>query len=135
MLSLSEDLAAFDSLAAGDTAAALRIWRHATERYNVERVPVGLVGSLWPLRLSWAQVAAANGDPEEVLAATAVFEQPVGYKDQVAWRIVLPLRAAAFRATGDPLGARNVDRALADALQDASGSAVSLRDSIMERLR
>ncbi|MCH7876505.1 MAG: protein kinase [Gemmatimonadetes bacterium] len=135
VLSLSEDLAAFDSLAAGDTAAALRIWRHATERYNVERVPVGLVGSLWPLRLSWAQVAAANGDPEEVLAATAVFEQPVGYNDQVAWRIVLPLRAAAFRATGDPLGARNVDRALADALQDASGSAVSLRDSIMERLR
>ena len=129
-MSLADDLAALGQLAAGDTVAAYETWRRATQRYSVQHVPFSLVASLWPLRLEWARAAAARGDHDEVLAATAVFEYGVGFTDQVAWSIALRLRAEALRASGDELGARSTFRLLGNTLRDANGTGVALRDSV-----
>lgn len=129
--SLAEDLAALDSLARGDTAAALRTWARATSRYSIEHVIFGLVGSLWPLRLEMARVLTASGDHDEVLAATAPFEQMAGFVDQVAWPEALVLRAGAHRALGQPDSARAVYGLLHGMLQDANGSGAALRDSVV----
>ncbi len=128
--SLRDDLDALDLLMAGDTVAALHTWAQAAERFTIERILFGLVGSLWPLRLERVRVAAALGDHEEVLVASADFESMAGFIDQVAWLEVLPLRAEAFRATGDGLSARNIYQTLSTILEDASGSRAALRDSV-----
>jgi hypothetical protein len=129
--SLWLDLAAHDSLAGSDTAAALRTWRRAVERFDVERVSFGLVGSLWPLQLDRAHLAAAREDHDEVIAATTAFELSVGYNDQVAWWVALPLRAHALEQKGDVLGARNLRLALTEVWSDANGAAAQ----VLERLR
>jgi tetratricopeptide (TPR) repeat protein len=124
------DLIALDRVAAGDTAGALERWAAATRRVQIEEVPFGLVGSLWPLRLTWARVAAARRDPNEVLRATATFEESAGFMDQAARLVALPLRAAALEATLDLLAARDLRRRYADVLRDASGSWAVLRDTL-----
>lgn len=126
--SLWLDHVALDSLARGDSAAALRTWARATKRFDVEQVFFELVGSLWPLQLSRAQTAAALADHDAVLAATTAYEFSVGYNDQVAWWLALPLRADALRAKGDVLGARNLLVELTDTWSEPNGRAVQLRD-------
>jgi tetratricopeptide (TPR) repeat protein len=129
--SLVADLDAHDSLATGDTAAAFRLWSEATQHYQLEEVPFGLVASLWPLRLDWARAAAAKGDPTEVLLATATFEQSPGFMDQVARPVALPLRADALYAAGDRLAAQQLRRQFADVLRDATGRWRTLRDALL----
>jgi tetratricopeptide (TPR) repeat protein len=129
--SLLEDLDALASLATGDTVAALARWTSATKRFQFEEVPFGLVASLWPLRLTWARVAAARGAFAEVAIATATFEVGPGFMDQVARPIALPLRADALDATGDGLGARALRQRYADVLRDATGRWRPLRDSLL----
>jgi len=124
------DLVALDRVAAGDTAGALARWAAATRRFQVEDVPFGLVGSLWPLRLAWARVAAARADHAEVLRATATFEESAGFMDQAARLAALPLRADALEATLDLLAARDLRRRYADVLRDATGSWTALRDTL-----
>jgi len=131
--SLLGDLAALDRLDAGDTVGAMQAWAEATRRYQFEDVPFGLVASLWPLRLAWAE-AAAPRDPQEVLRATATFEQSPGFMDQVGRSRALPLRADALDATGDVLAARELRRRYAEVLRDATGPSAALRDSLMARL-
>ena len=129
--SLLGDFDALDTLAAGDTAAAFELWAAATRRFQIEEVPFGLVASLWPLRLEWARVAAARGDFDEVVTATATFEVSPGFMDQVARPIALPLRAAALDATGDRLPARDLRNLYAAVLRDATGPWRALRDSLL----
>ncbi len=128
--SLAEDLDAIEALAAGDTAAALSIWRRATRRHSLEQVTFGLLGSLWPLQLERARTSAAAGDHDDVLAATSSFEHMAGFADQVAWPDVWPLRARALRATGDPTGAQGAYRSLRRLLRHANGDRVALADSV-----
>jgi tetratricopeptide (TPR) repeat protein len=128
--SLLRDLEALDLLAAGDTGAAYERWTAATKRFQFEEVPFGLVASLWPLRLSWARVAAARGDFNEVVLATATFEVSPGFMDQVARLIALPLRADALDATGDRLAARALRARYAAVLRDATGPWRAVRDSL-----
>jgi len=128
--SLDLDLRAHAALAAGDTGAAYGAWATALAVYSVGRVPFGLVGSLWPLRVGWARVAAARGDHQTVVAVTSAFPRPSGFNDQVAWSVVLPLRAEALRATGDELGARTIYRQLISVMSEANGAGISLRDSV-----
>jgi hypothetical protein len=134
-VSLADDLRAHDALARGDTTEALDLWRRATRRYGVEHVLFGLVGSLWPLRLDMARVAAAADSTDLVLRATAPFETPVGFNDQVAWYEALLLRAEAFRSLGMLPEARETYRALRDVLVDADGGGTTLRDSVAARLQ
>jgi serine/threonine-protein kinase len=108
-MSLRDDLAALDALAAGDTAGALETWHAATRRYSLEDVIFGLVGSLWPLHLDRARVAASLGDHDEVLAATASFQRMAGFVDQVAWPEVWPLRGEALIATGDVIALEELE--------------------------
>jgi len=128
--SLIEDLAALDALAAGDTAAAYARWAQATRRFQFEEVPFGLVASLWPLRLTWARVAAARGDAAEVITATAIFEVSPGFMDQIARLAALPLRADALDAGGDRLAAQDLRRRYVPALRDATGPWAALRDAL-----
>ena len=118
--SLLQDLDGVQRLATGDTAGALQVWRDACQRYSIEQVMFGLTASLWPIRLERARVAAAAGDPNEVLGATVGFEHMVGLVDQLAWSEVWPLRIRALRATGDELGARQLEERLTATLIDES---------------
>ncbi len=53
-----------------------------------------------------------------------------GFADQVSWPVVLPLRAAAFRATGDELNARATYNILESLWRNANGRGAALRDSV-----
>jgi tetratricopeptide (TPR) repeat protein len=128
--SLASDLDAVRLLAAGDTATALSTWAEATRRYNIGEVYLGLVGSLWPLQLERARVAAAAGDSYEVLAATACFRHMPGFIDQVAWVEAWPIRARALVDVGDVAAAREAYAGLQDLLDDADGEGVAIRDSV-----
>ncbi len=129
-LSLRDDLEAMDALEAGDTLRAVGVWQQATQRYSLEQVTFGLLGSLWPLHLQRVRLAAAMGDHDEALAATASFEHMAGFVDQVAWMDIWPLRARALRATGDPLAASSVYRELRRIVRRADGPPVALQDSV-----
>lgn len=131
--SLLGDLEALDQLSAGDTLAAFARWASATKHFQFEEVPFGLVASLWPLRLGWARTAAARGDHNEVVLATATFEVSPGFMDQVARPIALPLRADALDATGDRLAARELRRRYAEVLRDATEPWAALRDTLLAR--
>jgi serine/threonine-protein kinase len=131
--SLLGDLDALDRLDAGDTLGAFARWAQAMTRFQFEEVPFGLVASLWPLRLAWARTAAAAGNHDEVLLATATFEQNPAFMDQVARLIALPLRADALDATADRLAARDLRQRYARVLRDASGRWVAVRDSLLAR--
>jgi tetratricopeptide (TPR) repeat protein len=82
-LSLKLDLEARRALAAGDTVRALQLWRQATERYAVLRVPFGLVASLWWLRLDMARMAVAHGDTALARSTCDSFDSLIGYVDLV----------------------------------------------------
>ncbi len=127
---LAGDLAAHGLLAAGDTADAAGVWDQAMRRYSVEDVVFGLAGSLWPLRLARARLAASHGDHDLVIALTEAFTQMVGFVDQVAWREALTLRARAFDALGEGIGVRRTHAALRRILEDAEGPGALLRDSL-----
>jgi serine/threonine-protein kinase len=131
--SLLEDLVAHDRLRAGDTTAAYALWRQATSRYWFEEVPFGRVTSLWPLRLAWAEAAAARGDYDEVIDATITVEHSPAFTDQVTRPVLGPLRVRALEATGDQLAARSLEALLAGALRDANGRWRSLADSLAAR--
>ncbi len=132
--SLRADLDALDLLASGDTAAALRTWREATQRHRIEHVTFGLLGSMWPLRLERARVATAFEDYDEVLVATRSFEHMAGFVDQVAWPEVWPLRADAFIAIGEASSARRIYRTLTSVWRDANGERAALPDSAAQWL-
>jgi hypothetical protein len=100
---------------------------------QVEDVPFGLVGSLWPLRLEWARVAAGRGEPGEVLRATATLEESPGFMDQAARLVALPLRADALEETQEVLRALELRRRYADVLRDATGPWAALRDTLAAR--
>jgi tetratricopeptide (TPR) repeat protein len=82
--SLAADLQARETLARGDTSAALRTWDLATRRYAVLSAPLELAASLWPLRLDMVRVAVARRDTAAVGRACRSFEVLIGYVDQVA---------------------------------------------------
>ncbi len=124
------DLQAHESLAAGDTAAALARWQDALQRYDIGEVVFGLVGSMWPLRLDAARIAHASGDHTVALAAAEHFRYMAGFVDQVAWPAIWPLTAAASVAAGDPLGAREVAALVEPVFRDADGSGTGVRDSL-----
>jgi len=130
--SLRGDLEAMDLVAAGDSSAALATWRNATNRHQVETVFFGLVGSLWPLQLERARVAFAMGLHDEVLEATAQFEQTVGFMDQAAWLDGLRLRANAFRARDNTEipDARRARSCLAYVLGNANGAGVAEYEAV-----
>jgi len=133
--SLLDDLTAIEHLERGDTAGALAAWQRGLSRYSVEHVVFGLVGSLWPLRLEAARVAAARGDDQAVLALTTAFEQMAGFVDQVAWPEALLFRARALRATGNPALVRQGDELsvlVGNLLAQANGHRVALRDSLRQ---
>jgi len=132
--SLLQELDGMQRLSTGDTAGALQVWRDACQRYSIEQVMFGLTASLWPIRLERARVAAAAGDPNEVLSATMGFEHMVGIVDQLAWSEVWPLRVRALRATGDELGARQLEERLTSTLIDATGPYAQLRDSVQQQI-
>ncbi len=128
--SLRLDLDALDRLAAGDTAGALERWRVATARYSIKDVLFGPVGSLWPLRLAVAQVAARRGDVDGVVAETNSFQLMAGFNDQVAWPDALALRAEALAALGERNASRATYAALLAVLDGANGARAALRDSV-----
>ncbi len=121
--SLRTDIDAFQALAT-DTATALQLWEEATRYYSIDFI-YGLTASLWPLRLRWAQVAAAYGQPETALdIIRTTFEQTAGVVDQVVWPMVLDLKDEIARASGDPAMAAEARQAidrLVDLLEDANG--------------
>jgi len=82
--SLGLDLAARDALAQQDTTRALSLWSDATRRYAVLGAPLGLVASLWPLRLDIVRVTLARGDLARAEATCGTFDALIGYVDQVA---------------------------------------------------
>ena len=84
-LSLSLDLAAREAVAGHDTAKALALWDTATQRYSVLAVPLGLVNSLWPIRLEVVRVSLASGDMRRAEATCGTFDTLIGYADQAAW--------------------------------------------------
>ncbi len=133
-LSLRDDLDAVELAVAGDAAGAIEKWREATQRYSIEEVLFGLVGSLWPLRLEWARVAAASGEYEEVILATEPFAQMAGFVDQAAWPEVWLLRADAYEATGDAIAAQEIREELVGVLSEANGEGAVLRDSLANLL-
>jgi len=102
-LSLSLDLAAREALAQRDTLKALTLWDTATRRYSVLAVPLGLVTSLWPLRLEIVRVSAARGDTSRAEPTCGTFDTLIGYVDQVATREVerlcAPWRARQSKGT------------------------------------
>ena len=126
------DLRAWETLAVGDSASALAIWARSTERYQIDDVFFGLVGSLWPLQLDRARVAFAMGRYQEVLDATAQFEQTVGFMEQVAWSKGLRLRADAFQARDnrEVPDARRVRACLTYVLENANGAGVAEYESV-----
>jgi hypothetical protein len=130
---LRGDLGALALIAAGDTMGAFTRWKDAVQYLQVEEVPFGLVGSLWPLRVEWARVAAARGDPQEVLDATQTLEESPGFMDQAARLVALPLRADAMEANLDLLRAQDLRRRYAVVLRDASGHWAALRDMLREK--
>jgi serine/threonine-protein kinase len=127
------DLEALDRIDAADTTGAFARWAAAVRDVQAEEVPFGLVGSLWPLRVEWARLAAARGDAREVLAATVTLEESPGFMDQAARLVALPLRADALEASGDLFAARDLRRRYADVLRDASGPWAALRDTLRAR--
>jgi hypothetical protein len=127
-LSLLDDLAAWDRLAAGDTAGALATWRRATQRFSIEQVPFALVASLWPLRMARVRTAMTAGRAREALEASATFLRVAAFVDQVAWPEVLPLRAEAALAAGDTVMALNTYQDLIGLLTSADGGGVEIRD-------
>lgn len=128
--SLLADLEALERRDVGDTTGARASWESATRRYRIEEVPLGLTGSLWPLRLEQARTAAALADHDNVLKTTLSFVRMAGFIDQLAWRDILLLRASASAALGDPLGARESYRWLRPVLEHANGPRATLRDSL-----
>jgi tetratricopeptide (TPR) repeat protein len=130
---LMGDLEAVDRLAAADTTGAFERWEAAVRYLQVEDVPFGLVGSLWPLRLEWARVAAGRGEPGEVLRATGTLEESPGFMDQAARLVALPLRADALEETQEVLRALELRRRYADVLRDATGPWAALRDTLAAR--
>jgi len=133
--SLLDDLAAIDHLEESDTSGALTAWQRGLSRYSVEHVVFGLVGSLWPLRLDAARVAAVRGDGQAVLELTTAFEQMAGFVDQVAWPEALLLRVRALRATGNPARmreAQELSTLVGNLLARANGHRVALRDSLRQ---
>jgi tetratricopeptide (TPR) repeat protein len=126
-LSLSDDLAAWDRIAAGDTAGALATWRRATQRFSVEQVPFSTAASLWPLRISRIRLAMLNGRYREALDASGTFLRITSFSDQAAWPVVLPLRAAAALALGDTTLAIQTYKDVVDLLDLAEGEGVAVR--------
>lgn len=128
--SLALDLEAHAALRRGDSARALTVWRDATRHFAIDRVTFDLAASLWPLNVERARVAAAQGDPDDVIAATRLFVTMTGFVDQVAWSEVWPLRARALAASGDRLRAVEALDQLASVLRDANGQGRVVLDSI-----
>ena len=128
--SLLQDVDAREYLRQGDSARALSLWREATRHYAIDRVTFDLAASLWPLDLERARVAAARGDPDEVIAATRLFVTMTGFVDQIAWIEVWRLRARALAASGDRLRAVEAFDQLAAVLRDANGRGRAVLDSI-----
>ncbi len=133
-LSLLDDLAAGERLAAGDTAGALATWRRATQRFSVEQVPFALVASLWPLRMARVRIASFAGRQREVLDASATFLRIAAFVDQAAWPEVLPLRAQAALAVGDTVLAMNTYRDVVDLLAPADGDGLLVRARAQQAL-
>jgi serine/threonine protein kinase len=129
--SLLLDLRAHSALAAGDTASAASLWREAVSRHRMSQVPLAPVASLWPLELSNARVALAAGRHDEVFHIEGHFRYMAGFIDQVAWPVIWPLVASAYRAAGDPLGGRDVANLLEPVFRDANGLGVPIRDSLL----
>ncbi len=130
MRSLLLDVDAHAALRQGDSARALTLWREATRRYAIDQVTFDLAASLWPLNMARARVAAARGDPDEVIAATRLFATMTGFVDQIAWADAWPLRARALAASGDRLRAVEALDQLASVLRDANGRGRIVADSI-----
>lgn len=99
--SLQLDLEARHALATGDTATAIQLWRRATQRYAVLRVPFDLAASLWPVRRQLALVALAYGDTAEAARACRSFDAPIGYVD-VAVRPEMVRSCAPVRGVTTP---------------------------------
>jgi tetratricopeptide (TPR) repeat protein len=128
--SLLQDVDAHAALRQGDSTRALALWKEATRRYAIDRVTFDLAASLWPLNLERARVAAAQADPDEVIAATNLFVTMTGFVDQVAWGAAWPLRARALAESGDRLRAIEALEQLASVLRDANGHGRVVLDSI-----
>ena len=125
------DLQAHDAVARGAADSASTLWEDAKTRYRVTQVPFGLVASLWPIELAQAQAALAAGDYQAVIHSASHFRYMAGFVDQVAWPAIWPLAAAAHRAAGDQLKAREVAELLEPVFRDATGAGIALRDSLL----
>jgi tetratricopeptide (TPR) repeat protein len=99
---LLADLEARANLARGDTAAALDRWEAAINSYAVDQMFVGLVASLWPVRVAYADAALATGDLEKAAQVTQTFVRMVSVIDQVAWPEATGVRARTALAQGNP---------------------------------
>ncbi|MBI4421842.1 MAG: protein kinase [Gemmatimonadetes bacterium] len=125
--SLSDDILAWERIAAGDTAGALATWRRATQRFSIEQVPFALAGSLWPLRLSRVRFGLLVQRYREALEASETFLRISGFVDQAAWPEVLPFRAEAALAVGDTALAANTYADIVSLLAPADGEGVAIR--------
>jgi lipoprotein NlpI len=132
--SLLLDLDARGSLAKGDTAAAMDLWARATQRYQIEEVPFGLVASLWPLEVDRARIAAARGDHDVAARIAVRFGHRVGFMDQVARLDVLPLGIVSLKASNDGLTALQLADQLVRAWSEADGAGRALLDSVRTHL-
>ena len=133
-LSLANDLAAWDLLAAGEPPGALATWRLATQRFSIEQVPFATAASLWPLRLSRVRFAMLNRRYREALDVAGTFLRITAYVDQAAWPEVLPVRAAAALALGDTTLAMNTYADLVDRLELADGGGIAVRERAKQAL-
>ncbi len=129
--SLRLDLEALDTLAAGDSAAALDTWSRAMAYYDVADLHFGIVTTLWPLRADRARLAATMGRFDEVNDVAAGFERMAGFVDQVVWHSVFLARTQAALAGPDSSSANRFHDRLVVLGGSADGRSAALRDSML----
>ena len=132
--SLLLDIEANRSVARGDTLAADSLWHRATRYYAVDDLIYGLTASLWPLRLSHAQVTTAMGAHAAAVDIAETFTRLAGFTQQAAWPIVLPLLAESYAATGNPLRTRDIYTRFDELLEEADGDGIVWMEEVRTRL-